>query len=44
MPVPRFPEGREPVAPDATDEIARRARLLQALLVLIAGQASAEIS
>lgn len=34
MPVPRFPEGREPVAPDATDEIARRAGLLQALLVL----------
>jgi len=34
MPVSRFPEGREPVAPDATDEIARRAGLLQALLVL----------
>jgi RNA polymerase sigma-70 factor (sigma-E family) len=34
MPVPRFPEGREPVAPDATDEIARRAGLLEALLVL----------
>ncbi len=34
MPVSRFPEGREPVAPDAADEIARRAGLLQALLVL----------
>jgi RNA polymerase sigma-70 factor (sigma-E family) len=34
MPVPRFPEGSEPVAQDATDEIARRAGLLQALLVL----------
>jgi RNA polymerase sigma-70 factor (sigma-E family) len=34
MPVSRFPEGCEPVAPDATDEIARRAGLLQALLVL----------
>ena len=34
MPVARFPEGREPVAPDATDELARRAGLLQALLVL----------
>ena len=34
IPVSRFPEGREPVAPDATDEIARRAGLLQALLVL----------
>jgi len=34
MPVSRFPEGREPVAPDATDEITRRAGLLQALLVL----------
>ena len=34
MPVSRFPEGREPVAPDAADEIACRAGLLQALLVL----------
>jgi RNA polymerase sigma-70 factor (sigma-E family) len=34
MPVPRFPEGREPVAPDASEEIARRAGLLQALLAL----------
>jgi len=34
MSVSRFPEGREPVAPDATDEIARRAGLLEALLVL----------
>ena len=34
IPVSRFPEGREPVAPDAADEIARRAGLLQALLVL----------
>ena len=34
MPVSRFSEGCEPVAPDATDEIARRAGLLQALLVL----------
>jgi RNA polymerase sigma factor (sigma-70 family) len=34
MPVARFPEGREPVTPDATDEIARRAGLLQALLAL----------
>jgi RNA polymerase sigma-70 factor (sigma-E family) len=34
VPVSRFPEGREPVAPDATDEIARRAELLQALLAL----------
>jgi RNA polymerase sigma-70 factor (sigma-E family) len=34
MPVSRFPEGREPVAPDATDDIARRAGLLQALLAL----------
>ena len=34
VPVSRFPEGREPVAPDASDEIARRAGLLQALLVL----------
>ena len=34
MPVSRFPDGPEPVAPDATDEIARRAGLLQALLAL----------
>jgi RNA polymerase sigma-70 factor (sigma-E family) len=34
MPVSRFPEGRELIEPDATDEIARRAGLLQALLVL----------
>ena len=34
LPVSRFPEGREPVAPDATDEVARRAGLLQALLAL----------
>jgi DNA-directed RNA polymerase specialized sigma24 family protein len=34
VPVSRFPEGREPAAPDATDEIARRAGLLQALLAL----------
>ena len=34
LPVARFPEGREPVTPDATDEIARRAGLLQALLAL----------
>jgi RNA polymerase sigma-70 factor (sigma-E family) len=34
VPVARFPEGREPVAPDAADEIARRAGLLQALLAL----------
>ena len=32
--VSRFPEGREPVAPDATDEVARRAGLLQALHAL----------
>jgi RNA polymerase sigma-70 factor (sigma-E family) len=32
--VARFPEGREPVAPDATDEVARRAGLLQALHAL----------
>jgi RNA polymerase sigma-70 factor (sigma-E family) len=32
--VARFPEGREPVAPDATDEVARRAGLLQALHTL----------
>jgi hypothetical protein len=32
--VSRFPEEREPVAPDATDEIARRAGLLQALQAL----------
>ena len=29
--VSRFPEGSEPIAPDATDEVARRAGLLQAL-------------
>jgi RNA polymerase sigma-70 factor (sigma-E family) len=34
VPVPRFPEGREPVAPDAADEIARRSGLQQALLAL----------
>jgi RNA polymerase sigma-70 factor (sigma-E family) len=34
MPVPRFAEGHEPVAPDAADDIARRAGLLQALLAL----------
>jgi RNA polymerase sigma-70 factor (sigma-E family) len=34
VPVPRFPGGREPVAPDAADEIARRAGLLEALLAL----------
>ena len=34
VPVPRFPEGREPAAPDAADEIARRAGLQQALLAL----------
>jgi DNA-directed RNA polymerase specialized sigma24 family protein len=34
VPVSRFPEGREPVAPDATEEIGRRAGLLQALLAL----------
>jgi RNA polymerase sigma factor (sigma-70 family) len=33
-PVSRFPEGHEPVAPDTTEEIARRAGLLQALLAL----------
>jgi RNA polymerase sigma-70 factor (sigma-E family) len=32
--VARFPAGREPVAPDATDEVARRAGLLQALHTL----------
>lgn len=32
--VARFPEGREPVAADATDEVARRAGLLQALHTL----------
>jgi DNA-directed RNA polymerase specialized sigma24 family protein len=31
VPVSRFPEGREPVAPDQADEITRRAGLLQAL-------------
>jgi len=34
VPVSRFPEGREPVAPDAIDEVTRRAGLLQALLAL----------
>ena len=34
MAVARFPEGHEPVAPDATDEVARRAGLLQALHTL----------
>ena len=34
MPVSRFFGGREPAVPDAADEIARRAGLLQALLVL----------
>jgi RNA polymerase sigma-70 factor (sigma-E family) len=34
LPVSRFPDGREPVAPDQTDEITRRAGLLQALLAL----------
>ena len=34
VPVSRFPEGHEPVAPDAADEIARRAGLLEALLAL----------
>ena len=34
VPVPRFPEGREPAAPDAADEIARRSGLQQALLAL----------
>jgi RNA polymerase sigma-70 factor (sigma-E family) len=34
LPVSRFPEGHEPVAPDQTDEITRRAGLLQALLAL----------
>jgi len=34
VPVSRFPEGREPVAPDAIDELTRRAGLLQALLAL----------
>ena len=33
-PVSRFPEGREPVSPDAADEVARRAGLLQALQAL----------
>jgi RNA polymerase sigma-70 factor (sigma-E family) len=32
--VSRFPEGREPAAPDATDEVARRVGLLQALHAL----------
>jgi len=34
VPVARFPAGRQPVAPDAADEIARRAGLRQALLAL----------
>lgn len=34
VPVPRFPERLEPPVPDATDEIARRAGLRQALLAL----------
>jgi RNA polymerase sigma-70 factor (sigma-E family) len=34
VPVARFPEGHEPVAPDAADELVRRAGLLQALLAL----------
>jgi len=34
VPVARCPEGREPVAPDAADEIARHAGLRQALLAL----------
>lgn len=34
MPVARFPETPEPMTPDASDEIARRAGLLQALLTL----------
>src|SRR6185437_5520981 len=34
MPVARFPEVHEPVTPDASDEIDRRAGLLQALLAL----------
>ena len=34
VPVARFPEGREPAAPDAADAIALRAGLLQALLAL----------
>ena len=34
MPVPRFPEGREPATPDAADEFARRTGLLHALLAL----------
>jgi RNA polymerase sigma-70 factor (sigma-E family) len=32
--VSRFPDGREPAAPDATDEVARRMGLLQALHAL----------
>jgi RNA polymerase sigma-70 factor (sigma-E family) len=32
--VSRFPEGREPAAPDATDEVARRVGLRQALHAL----------
>ena len=34
VPVARFPDGREPVTPDQTDEITSRAALLQALLAL----------
>lgn len=34
VPVTRFPDGREPAAPDTADEIARRAGLLQALVAL----------
>jgi RNA polymerase sigma factor (sigma-70 family) len=34
VPVTRFREGSEPVAPDAIDEVTRRAGLLQALLAL----------
>jgi RNA polymerase sigma-70 factor (sigma-E family) len=34
MPVSRFTEAHEPAAPDAADEITRRAGLLQALLAL----------
>jgi RNA polymerase sigma-70 factor (sigma-E family) len=34
VPVPRFTDGIEPVTPDATGEIARRAGLMQALVTL----------
>ena len=34
VPVSRFPEGGEPVAPDATEDVVRRAGLRQALLAL----------